>query len=158
MFPTHLTGQSSVLVGLAGGRRRSRTVQRAPVLVVPAFAGGVRRLRAEGLLGVAESLLDFVGDEAMARQGGGGGETGAALQTLQPAALRTRPPVLADVLQEGGLVLGGEAAGGAAKPRLRRSVGPRLLHRTRVVCGLFIPIDIRSSSPSPANHRAAVLF
>lgn len=61
----------------------------------------------------------FVGDEAMAGQGGGGGEAGAALQTLQGGASCPPAAVLHDVLQEGCLVLSGEATGGAAEARYR---------------------------------------
>lgn len=146
LFAAHLTGQSAVLFhplsygGLRGGRCWCRTVQRTLIIVVPAVAGGRRWVHAEGLL-VVRCIPHFVDDEAMARQGGGGREAGAALQALLTAALRPSSSVLADVLQERRLVLCGEAAGGTAEPGLGKGVGGRsrggglqLLQWTRPAC------------------------
>lgn len=168
LFVAHLTGQCAVLLRpLRGGRRRCRTVQRTLLIVVPAAAGGRRRVHAEGLLVVGECVSHFVDDEAMAGQGGAGCEAGAALQTLLTAALGASSPVLADVLQEYGLVLCGEATGGTAEPGLRKGVrgrsrggggGGGLLHWTRAIDALFLRLHLHSSSPFPASPQTAVLL
>lgn len=129
VFTAHLTGERPVLVppltrgGVAGGRVGA--VQGILVVVVLDVNGGGGRLRAHVLLAVAERVPHFVGDEEVAGQRGRGGEAGSAVRALQVAALHPPAPVLADVLHEGGPVLGGEAAGSAAEPGLGLSVRSR---------------------------------
>lgn len=171
LFPAHLTGQRALFLhalsygGLRRGRSWCRTVQRTLLTVVPAVTRGGSWVHAWGLLLLSDGISHFVGDEAMARQGGGGCEAGAALQTLLTAALRPCSPVLADMLQEQCLVLCGEAAGGAAETRLRSGVGGRRrggglqpLHWAHSICGLFVLLHLRSSSSPPASPQTAVLF
>ena len=83
VFSTHLTGQCSLLFlpltcgGLTGWRSWCRPVQRTPFIEVLDITRGGRCVHTDGLLAVTFS--HFVGDEAMAGQGGGGCEAGAAL-------------------------------------------------------------------------------
>lgn len=119
---------------------------------------------AERLLVVSEGISHFVGDEAMARQGGGGCEAGTALEALLTAALRPSSPVLADMLQEQCLVLCAESTGGTAEPRLWMGVGGwsrggvQLLDWTLPICVLFVLLHLHSCSSSAASPHTGILF
>lgn len=164
-FAAHLTGQCGLIFNpLGGGRSWSRIVQRTLVFVVPAGTRGRCRVRAERLLAVRKHISHFVGNEAVARQRGGGCETGAALQALLISSLRPSSPVLADVLQEQCLVLCGETTGGTAEPWIRMGVGAWGRQGLRLVCWslpisrLFILLHLHSSSLSATCPHTGVLF
>jgi len=73
MFAANPTGQRALLLppqsvgGLRGGGRWGRTIQGALIIVAPAVTWGGGWVGTEGLL---LSFSHFVGDEAVARQGG----------------------------------------------------------------------------------------
>lgn len=163
MLAAHLAGQGVSLLGhfLGRGRRRTRALRRVLTIVVPAVGSGRRAARR---LAVRGCVPYFVGDEAVARQRGGGREAGTALQALERATFRAPGLVLADVLQELRLVLCCKAARGAAEAcRVRLGGGGsrsrrRLLGWTRTVGAVFNRLLLHSRSLFAPSSDTGVLL
>lgn len=163
MLAAHLAGQCFSLLGhfLGGGRRRSRALRRVLTIVVPdvgSGCGAARRLAVRGC------VPHFVGNEAVARQRGGGREAGATLQALQGAAFHAPGLVLADVLQELRLILRCKATRGAAEACWVRlgggssRSGRRLLGWTRTFGAVFNRLLLHGRSLFAASSDTGVLL
>lgn len=160
MFATHLTAQWVLLLRVIGCRRlRGRRGRRRGIL----FIAVVRRScwgQTEALV-IGGRVSHFVHDEAMAWQWRRGCKTGTTLQTLQVATCCPSSPVLADVLQEGRLLLCDIATVSAAKSGLgnwSRGWWAWLFYRRHSFWELFLRFHLDKLSLCPMSPQGFSLF